>query len=167
MNYTSIKNKMRNFLVVQWLWLPASSAGSVGSISGQRTKIAASCAWQPKQEEKNKIRNSSNQCWCCHGWMRSPKWLLPAFHFLGVLHMLPASAGLSPRSVSENDPGSCQTIASALGLGACELLHMLFKSTVCCLLSFCSPKPKSYVFSKLDFLGAHSACWEPQAPHSR
>lgn len=75
--------------------------------------------------------------------MRSPKWLLPASHFRGGPHMLPASAGLSPRSVNESDPGSWQTIASVVGLGACEILHMPFKGTACCLLSFCSSNPKS------------------------
>ena len=44
--------------------------------------------------------------------------------------MLPASAGLCPRSESESDGGSWQTIASVLGLGACELLHMPFKSSL-------------------------------------
>ena len=135
--------------------------------SGNKDSCILCMTAKKLRKKKNEIRNSSNQCWCYYGWMRSPKWLLPASHFLGGLHMLPASAGLCPRSESESDGGSWQTIASVLGLGACELLHMPFKSTVCCLLSFCSPKPKSYLFSKLDFLGAHSACWEPQAPHSR
>ena len=36
----------------------------------------------------------------------------------------------SPRSVSRSDPGSFQVIASALDLGACEILCVPFKSEV-------------------------------------
>ena len=42
----------------------------------------------------------------------------------------PASLGYSLRSASGSDPGSFQTTASALGLGACEILCMPFKYRV-------------------------------------
>ena len=47
---------MRNFLVVQWLRLPASSAGGVGSISGQGTEISAILCMTAKKIKKKKTK---------------------------------------------------------------------------------------------------------------
>ena len=40
------------------------------------------------------------------------------------------SPGDAPRSASGSDSGSFQITASVLGLGACEILHVSFKSEV-------------------------------------
>ena len=62
--------------------------------------------------------------------MSFPKWLLPVSLFLGESQLPPASPGGSLRSASESDSGSFQTTASALGLGAWEILCVPFKCGV-------------------------------------
>ena len=59
-------------------------------------------------------QNGCNQCLCPQGELQLP----------------PASPGDSPGSACGSDPGSFQMTASALGLGACEILCVPFKSGV-------------------------------------
>ena len=48
----------------------------------------------------------------------------------GESHLPLISPGDAPRSASGSDSGSFQITASVLGLGACEILHVSFKSEV-------------------------------------
>ena len=75
---------------------------------------------------------------------------------LGYSHLLLASPGGSSRSASVSDPGFSQITASVLGLGACEILFMPFKSNLfpVTLLFSSTPAPLS---SKPDVLGAHDS----------
>ena len=64
-----LQNKKQggNSLVVQWLGLRASTAGSMGSIPGRGTKIPPCCAVRPKkinkkQRESEKVEGSV-MCW--------------------------------------------------------------------------------------------------------
>lgn len=67
-----------------------------------------------------------------------------SLHYQGESHLPPDSPGGFQRSSSGSGPGSFQAIVSALGLGACEILYMHFKSEVSILyrplaLSYISP----------------------------
>ena len=66
MRYYYIPNRMaerkqnRNSLVVQWLGLHASTAGGLGSIPGQGTKIPQASWWGQKQTNKQKPNDTKS-----------------------------------------------------------------------------------------------------------
>ena len=73
----------------------------------------------------------------------------------GELQLPPASLGASPRSASGSDPGSFQITASALGLGACEILCAPFKNGISFLQPSGSPEISPDGLSKPNVLGVH------------
>ena len=62
--------------------------------------------------------------------MNSEKWLPPVSMSPVQVPIAPTSSWGSPRSARGSNPGPFQ-ITSALGLGACEILCVPFKNTVC------------------------------------
>ena len=83
-----------------------------------------------------------------------PKWLPPASVSSGKSPLPPASLRGFPRSARRSDPGSFQTMAPVLGLGACEILCVIVKSRVSIALKFSHIYHKSCWPSKLDVLEA-------------
>ena len=76
------------------------------------------------------LQNGACQHQCSGGRRSSPKWPLPVSTSQKESQLPPASPEGSPRSTIGSDPGTFQITASALGLGACEILQVPFKSRV-------------------------------------
>ena len=81
--------------------------------------------WRDLGPDINKLegvfQNGTCQHQCPHNRTGSPEWLPAVSLPQRELQLPPASLGDSPRSASKSDQGLYQIVASALGLGVCEI----------------------------------------------
>ena len=105
-------------------WFTAGASPQVGAKSPGASRVGGG------------FQNGTCQCWCYCSRTSPQKWLPPASLSPRGSQLPLASPGGSPRPASGSDPDSFHTAASALELGLCEILCMLFKGGISVSYSF-------------------------------